>query len=94
MLTIVWVPLGIQRIYALITYDLPKSAVRKTAEALSDEITSAISRFDNSLTFYVYLFVGGVLFRQTIANWFRRIRGRGTVAPISGTAKFTRATVN
>lgn len=94
MLTISWIPLGVQRIYALITYDLPKSALRKTAEAMSDEITSAIARFDDSLSFYVYLLVGGVLFRQTLTNWFRRITGRGRVAPIDGTAKFTVATIN
>jgi hypothetical protein len=85
MLTISWVPLGIQRIYALITTNVIKSKVRTTAEALSDELTSAIARFDNSLSFYIYLFAGGVLFRHTLLQLFRRVFRRGTVAPIGNT---------
>jgi len=94
MLTISWVPLGVQRIYALVTYDVVKSSLRKTAEALSDEITSMISRFDNSLSFYVYLFVGGVLFRQTLSQWFKRSTGRGRVMPINSTVRIAGETVN
>lgn len=77
MLTISWVPLGIQRIYALITYDVPKSALQKTAEALSDEITSMVARFENSLSFYIYLFAGSPLFWKTMATWFKR----GKISP-------------
>ena len=87
-------PLGIQRIYALITYDVPKSVLRKSIEALSDELTSMISRLDNSLSFYIYLFAGGILFRQTLEKWFRRITGRARIAPVGGTIGATRIAVN
>lgn len=85
MLTIAWFPLGIQRIYALITYDLPKSKLRNSIEALSDGITSVIARFENSLSFYVYILLGNVLFRQVFAKWFKQISRRGTIVPIDGT---------
>ena len=94
MLTISWVPLGIQRIYALITTDVPKSTLRKTAEALSDEITSMTARFENSLSFYVYLFAGGSIFRKTLAQLFSRITRSVRVVPVSGTIHATRLTVN
>ena len=79
MLTVSWIPLGIQRIYALVTYDIPRSALRKSIEALSDEITSMESRMYNSLSFYVYLFAGGILFRQTLQSWFKNTVRHGRV---------------
>jgi hypothetical protein len=94
MLTIAWLPLGVQRIYALITTNMPKSKLRKTVEALSDELTSAISRCDNFLSFYVYLLVGSVLFQQTLAKLFRRNGERRTVAPIDSRTRFPGVTAD
>ncbi|CAF1507290.1 unnamed protein product [Rotaria magnacalcarata] len=94
MLTISFLPLGVQRLYALITTNVPKSTLHTTIDGLTDEITSMTARFDNSLSFYVYLFAGGVLFRETILQWFRRIKRRQTIMPMTATAGFTRATIN
>lgn len=70
-----------QRIYILATGDISKSTLRKAIEAFSEEISSMTSRFENSLSFYLYLFAGGVLFRQALEQWFARVRRRGIIKP-------------
>ncbi|UJR07349.1 hypothetical protein I4U23_011635 [Adineta vaga] len=76
MLIISWLPLGIHRIYALITSDMSKIALRKSVEGQLDEITSMIDRFENSLLFYVYLLVDGTLYRQTFLRWITQRAGQ------------------
>jgi hypothetical protein len=70
MIIISWVPHAVERLYVVITFDEVKSPLRSAQDTLWDNITWIVTTFDGSLSFYVYLFTGGVLFRQTLRQMF------------------------
>jgi len=71
MIFISWIPHAVERLYVVITLDVVKTPLRTAQDSLWDQITWIVSTFDSSLSFYVYLFTGGVLFKQTLREMFR-----------------------
>ncbi|CAF1269508.1 unnamed protein product [Rotaria sp. Silwood1] len=70
MIFISWIPHAVQRINVVITFDDIKSPLRSRQDTLWDQIAWIITTFDCSFSFYVYLFTGGILFRQTVRSIF------------------------
>ncbi|CAF1365441.1 unnamed protein product [Adineta ricciae] len=77
LIFISWIPHAAERLYTVITlYDV-KSPLRTTQDNFLDQIIWTETTLDSSLSFYVYLFTGGILFRKTFREMFRR----GTITP-------------
>ncbi|CAF0877683.1 unnamed protein product [Adineta steineri] len=66
-----WIPHAAERIYVVITLNEVKTPLRTAQDNLWDQIMWIETTFDSSLSFYVYLFTGGILFRQTLRKMFR-----------------------
>jgi hypothetical protein len=66
-----WVPHAAERLYIVITLDVVKTPLRSSQENLADQIIWAVTTLDSSLSFYVYLLTGGILFRHTVRKMFR-----------------------
>ncbi|CAF1210338.1 unnamed protein product [Adineta steineri] len=71
LIFISWIPHAAERIYVVITLNEVKTPLRTTQDNLWDQIMWIETTFDSSLSFYVYLFTGGILFRQTLRKMFR-----------------------
>jgi hypothetical protein len=66
-----WTPHAAERLYTVITFDEVKTSLRSTQDTFWDQIMWIGTTLDSSLSFYVYLFTGGILFRQTLRQIFR-----------------------
>ncbi|CAF1461068.1 unnamed protein product [Adineta steineri] len=71
LIFISWIPHAAERIYVVITLNEVKTPLRTAQDNLWDQIMWIETTFDSSLSFYVYLFTGGILFRQTLRKMFR-----------------------
>jgi hypothetical protein len=88
LIFISWIPHAAERLYVVITlYDV-KTPLRTAQDNLWDQTMWIVTTFDSSLSFYVYLFTGGILFRQTLRQMFRR------VAVVTGATTLTEMSLN
>jgi hypothetical protein len=71
LILVSWFPHAAERLYTVITFYVVKTPLRSTQDTLWDQIMWIVTTLDGSLSFYVYLFTGGVLFRQTLRQIFR-----------------------
>ena len=82
LIFISWVPHAAERLYTVITLYYVKTPLRTAQDNFWDQMMWIETTFDSSLSFYVYLFTGGILFRQTLRQMFgRAIVTPGTTAP-------------
>ena len=71
LIFISWVPHAGERLYTVITLYEVKTPLRMAQDNFWDQMMWIETTFDSSLSFYVYLFTGGILFRQTLRRMFR-----------------------
>jgi hypothetical protein len=94
LIFISWIPHAAERLYVVITlYDV-KTPLRKTQDNLLDQIMWIVTTFDSSLSFYVYLFTGGILFRQTLRQMFGRVAAVTGATTVTDMSVMQRRTIN
>jgi hypothetical protein len=71
LILISWIPHAGERLYVVITLNEIKTPLRSAKDNFLDQMIWIETTLDSSLSFYVYLFTGGILFRQTLRQMFR-----------------------
>ncbi len=94
LIFISWIPHAAERLYVVITlYDV-KTPLRTAQDNFLDQIMWIVTTFDSSLSFYVYLFTGGILFRQTLRQMFGRVAAVTGATTVTDMSVMQRRTIN